>query len=143
MKDIKPLLDKIANYLKKRPEVIAVYLYGSFAQGFAKDHSDVDIGVLLKSNFEYGPYYIGGLFEEVNKLDNSIEIQTFVINDKSPMFRHKVISPRKILFCRDNNARAEFEVKTMNEYFEYRSFYEMYYECMIDKVEKRLEDVRV
>lgn len=42
------LIDKIASYFKKRPEVAAVYLFGSYATGHYNNGSDIDLGVLLE-----------------------------------------------------------------------------------------------
>ena len=41
------LLREIPLYFKERDEVIAVYLFGSYAQGKESARSDIDIGVLL------------------------------------------------------------------------------------------------
>ena len=38
----------LENYFAARPEVIAVYLFGSFARGRDRSDSDVDVGILLK-----------------------------------------------------------------------------------------------
>ena len=39
---------KIKNYFSQKPEVVAVYLYGSQAREEAKETSDIDLGVVLK-----------------------------------------------------------------------------------------------
>ena len=41
------IADPIASYFKVRPEVVAVYLFGSYAPGREKPFSDIDLGVLL------------------------------------------------------------------------------------------------
>ena len=41
------LADSITFYFKIRPEVVAVYLFGSYAQVREKPFSDIDLGVLL------------------------------------------------------------------------------------------------
>jgi predicted nucleotidyltransferase len=38
---------KIARYFRKKKEVIAVYLFGSHAEGRNRELSDIDIGILL------------------------------------------------------------------------------------------------
>lgn len=42
------LIDKIAKYFDARPEVIAVYLFGSYARGREKERSDIDLGILIE-----------------------------------------------------------------------------------------------
>src|SRR3989338_5720845 len=41
------LEEKIKNYFKNKKEVIAVYLFGSYAEGRERDLSDIDIGIIL------------------------------------------------------------------------------------------------
>jgi hypothetical protein len=41
------LVEKIILYFKSKPEVIAVYLFGSYAHGLQRHLSDIDIGILL------------------------------------------------------------------------------------------------
>jgi predicted nucleotidyltransferase len=42
------IFNKIAQYFENRPEVVAVYLFGSYASGREKKQSDIDLGVLLE-----------------------------------------------------------------------------------------------
>ena len=44
------LIEKIQSYFLNENEVVAVYLFGSYARGKAKRTSDLDIGILLNSN---------------------------------------------------------------------------------------------
>ena len=41
------LIEKISRYFKDKEEVIAVYLFGSYADGKERPFSDIDIGILL------------------------------------------------------------------------------------------------
>ena len=42
------LNNRITEYFKDRPEVLAVYLFGSYAKGGERRDSDIDLGILLK-----------------------------------------------------------------------------------------------
>jgi predicted nucleotidyltransferase len=42
------MIKKIAEYFRNRTEVIAVYLFGSYAKGHERTSSDIDIGVLIE-----------------------------------------------------------------------------------------------
>jgi len=41
------MVNKIAEYFATKQEVVAVYLFGSYAQGREKGQSDIDLGILL------------------------------------------------------------------------------------------------
>jgi len=43
--DFEPVL---AGYFEKKTEVIAAYLFGSYAEGVARSDSDVDIAVIIE-----------------------------------------------------------------------------------------------
>ncbi len=43
------LKEKIIDYFKNKEEVIAVYLFGSYAEGKERYLSDIDIGILMDS----------------------------------------------------------------------------------------------
>ena len=43
------LKQKIINYFKNKEEIIAVYLFGSYAEGKERYLSDIDIGILMDS----------------------------------------------------------------------------------------------
>jgi len=43
------MIDKIKTYFSYKDGVVAVYLFGSYAQGRQRDRSDVDIGILFET----------------------------------------------------------------------------------------------
>lgn len=43
-----PIDKKIVDYFKDKNEVVAVYLFGSYARGKEKPFSDIDIGIIFK-----------------------------------------------------------------------------------------------
>ena len=45
-----PLIEKNRAYFTGKIEVVAVYLFGSYAEGKARESSDADLGILLNSN---------------------------------------------------------------------------------------------
>lgn len=47
MNPTNPIIDTIAEYFTQRSEVVAVYLFGSFAKAKEKLFSDIDIAVLI------------------------------------------------------------------------------------------------
>ena len=136
-KSLEKALEKIRKVLKKRPEVLAAYLYGSHAKGYARKGSDIDIGVLLYPNIKYSLMDEGGLKMELDCVD-SFDVDAFVINGKSPSFKHSVISPRRVIFCQDDSLRADFEVQTFNEYFEVKPLLEESYQATLEAARRNL-----
>lgn len=131
-------LAKIRKVLSKRPEVLAAYLYGSRAKGYAREGSDLDVGVLLYPGKDYSLWEQGALWNDLEGIEG-FDVQTFVINDKPPLFRYQVISPRQVIFCRDDSLRADFEVHTFNEYFEAKPFLEEGYQAALETARGNLD----
>jgi predicted nucleotidyltransferase len=46
-RDKVPIVNKITEYFSAKQEVVAVYLFGSYAQDREKGQSDIDLGILL------------------------------------------------------------------------------------------------
>jgi predicted nucleotidyltransferase len=138
MSELAVVLEKIKNKLSQRPEVLAVYLYGSQATGKPRLDSDIDLGVLLYPNKTYSLLDEGELNFGLAKIVAPFNVHVYIINDKSPLFRYQVIAPRKILFSKDDSQRADFEVKTFNEYFEMQPFLEEAYTASVEAARQRL-----
>ena len=47
MNPLNPLIKKIKNYFKTQKDVVAVYIFGSYAVGQERTFSDIDIAVLI------------------------------------------------------------------------------------------------
>jgi predicted nucleotidyltransferase len=64
-------VERIANVLKKRKEIIFSYLFGSFAKGLETKESDVDIGIFLKKDFKKSLFYESEVALEIEKKDGN------------------------------------------------------------------------
>jgi predicted nucleotidyltransferase len=93
------------------PEVVAVYLFGSVAEGRAHRESDVDLAVLLDwashataaSRFDAGIRLAGAVQGQLGR-----RVDLVVLNDAPPLLgRHAVTRGRRIL-CRDPRADHEY-----------------------------------
>lgn len=92
------------------PEVVAVYLFGSVAEGRAHRESDVDLAVLFawtshpsaEGRFDAGIRLAGAVQGKLGRM-----VDLVVLNDAPPLLgRHAVTRGRRIL-CRD--ARADHD----------------------------------
>ncbi len=105
--------------------VLVAYLFGSHAVGRAGPASDRDIAVLLAPVLtpqERGRWkleLIGRLIDAYR----SDAIDLVVRNDAPPLLRFEVIRVRHVLYNRDDEARVAFEVRTMQEWFDWAPRY--------------------
>lgn len=99
------------------PEVIAVYLYGSYLEEPAKAR-DVDLGVLLASKENIGDLYIR-LYPELEAVFAPLEVDLLFLNLAPLPMAFEVMSKGKVVYCRDEKRRTDFEYVISGLYMDY------------------------
>lgn len=102
--------------------VLVAYLFGSRAQGEPHPHSDIDIAILFSEGLpplEQQRWRLS-LIARLSKALHTDNVDVVVLNRAPPMLRYEAIRPRRILFCRNEEARVAFEVRTMQEWFDWQ-----------------------
>jgi uncharacterized protein len=105
--------------------VLVAYLFGSHAVGRVGPNSDRDIAVLLERGLtqqERGRWRL----EMIGRLIDfyrSDAIDLVILNDAPPLLRFEVIRVRHVLYNRDDEARVAFEVRAMQEWFDWAPRY--------------------
>jgi hypothetical protein len=105
--------------------VVVAYLFGSHAVGRGGPASDRDIAVLLEPGLtrqERGRWRIE-LIGRLIDFYRSDSIDLVVLNDAPPLLRFEVIRVRHVLYNRDDEARVAFEVRAMQEWFDWAPRY--------------------
>lgn len=136
MENIEPILKKITAKLKQRPEVLAIYLFGSYAKGYAREDSDIDIGVMLDPDSEsvvpriiakgqdLGPDFYGLQFELEGLLSSmpfNKEITVLLMNNATAPLKRTVIMGHR-LYAKDELRATIEEQKIMDYYDEIKSY---------------------
>jgi predicted nucleotidyltransferase len=105
--------------------VLVAYLFGSHAVGRVGPASDRDIAVLLDPGLtrqERGRWRLE-LIGRLIDFYSSDAIDLVVLNDAPPLLRFEVIRVRHVLYNRDDEARVAFEVRAMQEWFDWAPRY--------------------
>jgi len=103
-------------------DVVALYAFGSMAEGNLKPLSDLDFGILLsdslgkKDRFEKSLDLIG-VFNQTLKTD---EVDLVILNDDPLRFEYHIIKTGKLLYCRDENRLIDFVEKTTKRYLDFK-----------------------
>ncbi len=109
------------------PDVAAAWLFGSFARGRARAASDVDVGVLLRTD---PPRTLAGmpvdLEDRLQRLLQGRRVDLVVLNRASADLVHRVLRDGKLLADNDSSARIRFEVRKRSEYFDLKPFLDQY-----------------
>ncbi len=132
---IEELKSVVSELFKQYDEIQIAYLYGSYATDFKNKFSDIDIGIVLESNFKESPLYFARLSSKIEaSYHYGIEIDLRILNTCSPRFLFQVIKNAKILYVNDNNFKDEYELKVINQYLDIKPMLDMLDNLSIKKV---------
>lgn len=127
----------IIHYFSQKPEVAAVYLYGSYSREDAKENSDIDLGVLLTDKTKYTGFGIPQVVfaNDLSQLTNKkIEVQD--LESCRIDFVHRVLSSGELLCDGNPKERIAFEEFVFRHYFDLKPFLDEYYKSLSEIAKK-------
>jgi len=129
---IKPRLNELSVHF---PQVIAAYLFGSYAGGRPTPLSDVDVGILLVENLpDMESFKIEmNLLGELQKVLGTDNIDLVVLN-KAPLPIQYHATCGKLLFSTDNEKRTEFVEYVRKYYIDCLPIYREYREEYLKRI---------
>lgn len=117
---IEKYLGSAKEYLSTRSDIVASYLFGSQATGKAGPLSDIDVAVLLNERIPaelYSDIKLD-LIQNLAPLFGREDIDVVILNQASPLLRHRVLTTRKLLSNSDDRARVGFEAESILDYLD-------------------------
>ncbi|MCF7845244.1 MAG: nucleotidyltransferase domain-containing protein [Candidatus Pacebacteria bacterium] len=120
------MIKELKGFLQQEEGVLFCYLFGSQATGTSISKSDIDIGLFFDKHqvddfFEKRLELIG----EISKLLKK-DTDIVVLNTASSFLKYVVLKEGKIIFERSQDKRVDFELKTLNDYFDFKPVLEKY-----------------
>ena len=128
MENIQPILEKIISTLKKRPEVLAVYLFGSYTKETARADSDIDVGVMVDPVFKQSGYSSYGIQFDLESLVLPLskkKIEVIVLDNAKLPLCYSAIFDGRLLFSRDGPKRFAEEEKIRNLFEDLEDFFDL------------------
>lgn len=129
------ILNKIVKYLSHEKTVTAAYLFGSMAKGKTTGESDIDLGLLLKddfnllANFDYKLRLIRELEELTSK-----RMDIVFINTADPILQYEIRKHGKLVFERDKQKRIAYEILARKMYFDFLPMHKKYISQIMSKL---------
>lgn len=125
---------KLKPLFKREKDILFAYLFGSAVQEKTNYESDVDLAVYLDEK------KVDDLFKKrlslIEKIQSILKKPTEVVilNEiKSIFFKFVIIKEGKVIFERDHGKRVDFELKTMQEYYDFQPFIKAYNKAYLEK----------
>jgi len=112
--------------LNEHSEIMFAYLHGSFIN--QETFRDIDVAVYLKelpdSLVKYEIYLESELMGALSRFIVDVKI----LNNAPLSFRYNVVKNGVILLCRDNEAKSNFQERTVLNYLDFLPHYNNYLE---------------
>ncbi len=130
------LIQSLAGFMARQPEVRLAYLFGSQARGAANALSDIDLAVWLDERLtaaEQGQVHMR-LMGDLMGLLRRDDIDLVVLNRASLLLRHRVLRDGRLLFAADERERVRFAASTLERYLDHRYMYDVLEEAMATRL---------
>ncbi|MCJ7667837.1 MAG: nucleotidyltransferase domain-containing protein [Anaerolineae bacterium] len=114
-------------------QVLVAYLFGSKARGVKTSQSDNDIAILLSELPENLLDFYLNLIDKLSKVIGDA-VDLVVLNTAAPLLKHQVIKHGRVIYCRDEKSRVEFESGAEKEYMDFKIYRERYDEAVIREI---------
>ncbi|MBE0655368.1 MAG: nucleotidyltransferase domain-containing protein [Bacteroidales bacterium] len=121
----------LKNHIKKitreKPEILAVFLYGSRADGSATPLSDMDVAILLTKEPSSEIDRLDLELEIEAKLSQSINELQFdvrIINNAPILVAGKILTEGKCLYCADDQKLADVRERVLLPYLDFKIDYD-------------------
>jgi predicted nucleotidyltransferase len=122
--------------LAKKPEIKLAYLIGSAARGSLRADSDLDIVLVVDSDYlekvDFGSLYLT-LSRTVNH--PNLDLRMAALKKTDPLFLFNVIGG-ELLYSRDEKERVNFEAKTMIYYYDTQHLRNIFHHYLNQRLEK-------
>ncbi len=137
------LLQKLAVHFTGRKEVVAVYLFGSYARGKADHLSDLDIALLLRPDLPREAMWRLGLRLDVEVCDvlGTDDVDVIVLNTAPLEAQFEVIRTGILLHSNDEGIRTEYEVLMMSAYWDFKKVLDEYDAYALRRIREGMTDV--
>jgi hypothetical protein len=126
------------DYLHRRSEIIAAYIFGSVAAGKAHKFSDVDVALLLVEgvdSLKAWDIVLEAMGEAETAFKRRADVQS--LQTAPIVFRYLVFKHGQLIFDRAAHVRARFEARTYLEYFDLKPYLVEYDQALFKRIRKR------
>lgn len=134
MKDI-PFLPLLAEYFSKKPGLLTAYIFGSYAEGVSRPESDVDLAVLLERIPGDTLKYRLDMMDETQML-LKLNTEIIILNEAPRLLQFQVIQKGKIIFEKNPDKRALFEMNVASRYYDYKRYFDYHTRQLAERIKE-------
>ena len=120
--DLEELERRVVEFFSKRPEAVAVYIFGSAARGEFGPGSDLDIGVFVdpgEAPIKEPSYKLRLLDELIGSLGFE-RVDLSLLNDSSVELQHEAVFNGRRVYCRDEGEALALESLVLRKWWDWQ-----------------------
>jgi len=131
-----PLVEKLKNDL----DIVAIYLFGSFAAGMQTPLSDIDLAIILDHNLPPSRYFKKklDLLAIVTSLLKTDAVDLVILNQAPLALSYQVLGKGRLVYEKKGGKtqRIGFQVKTFDQYFDFKPVERILHEGLIKRIKE-------
>lgn len=125
------LISQIQTALEKEPNILVVYVFGSFVKGEETLESDFDIAFVVKDKKITTDEKIYKLIKDIH-FPKDLDISV-IDKSSSPLLLFQIISTGKRIYEKNENLTNSFEAYVLNTYYDTQHLRNIYYQYLKNK----------
>ena len=106
--------ENLEKFSVQQKDFLLVFLFGSFARGFSRDESDVDVAIMFEKVPDF--FRLDDLKDQLSRRAGK-EVDILTLNTASPIIKMQVLR-YGVLVKRDKRTYNDFFVSTFNQYID-------------------------
>jgi hypothetical protein len=131
------MIESVKSIFKTHPVIVAAYIFGSRVYGKGRKTSDYDFAILNK-----GQYTLDEQLDLTLKLAQTLDVKLDSIDlielNRAPVeLAFEIISKGKLIYCRNDDLRVEFETRLLREYLDLKPYLDLYYNHMYKRLSRK------
>jgi len=137
MKTILANLPAVKNVFQKNKVVLA-FLFGSAAKEKVTNLSDLDFAVVLNKSVPLDKYHQIrlSLLDQLGRIIKFKPLDVAILNDASPLLAQLVMTQGQLIFCQDEDLKADFQTKTLKNFDDAFYLKKVYYHYLGRRVKE-------
>lgn len=133
-------MPSLVEKLKRDGDVLAVYLFGSYAEDKQTGLSDIDLAVLLDQEFPPGRFFEKKL-ELLAAATSSLrtdEVDLVILNQAPPALSYRILCKGRLLLEKEGGKaqRVSFQASTYDRYFDFMPIERILHEGLIRRIKE-------
>ncbi|MBE3587431.1 MAG: hypothetical protein IMW93_02540 [Thermoanaerobacteraceae bacterium] len=113
------ILSDLPSVFSAFPEVVAVYLFGSYLE-HPEQARDVDLAVLLKWPLKSPVNIYMALYPHLAEIFSPLEVDLLFLNTASLPVCFEALSTGMVVYCADDELRTDFEYAISGRYMDFK-----------------------